>query len=147
GVFFGDAKANVYALDAQNGQLLWKKHVDEFFLARITAAPKFYNGRLYVPVSSSEEWQAGNLDYPCCTSRGSVVALDASNGEQLWKRYVMEDPKPTRKNSRGVQLYAPSGGSVWNSPTIDPVRKAIYFGTGDAETEPASKNSDAILAV
>jgi polyvinyl alcohol dehydrogenase (cytochrome) len=146
-VFFGDAKANVYAVDAQNGKLLWRKHVDEFFLARITAAPKLYNGRLYVPVSSSEEWQAGNLDYPCCTSRGSVVALDVNSGEQVWKTYVMEDPKPRGKNSKGTILYAPAGGSVWNSPTIDPARKAVYFGTGDTETEPASKNGDAIMAV
>jgi polyvinyl alcohol dehydrogenase (cytochrome) len=146
-VYFGDAKANVYAVDAQNGQLLWKKHVDEHFLARITASPKLYNGRLYVPVSNSEEWQGGNLDYSCCTARGSVVALDANNGEQIWKAWVMEDPKPRGKNSKGVQLYGPAGGSVWNSPTVDPVRKAVYFGTGDSETEPASKNGDAIMAV
>jgi len=147
GVFFGDAKANVYGLDAQNGKLLWKRKVDEFFLARITAAPKFYNGRLYVPVSSSEEWQSGNQDYECCTSRGSVVALNANNGEQVWKRFVMDDPKPTQKNDNGVQLYGPAGGSVWNSPTVDPVRHAIYFGTGDTETEPAQPLGDAIVAV
>ncbi len=146
-VYFGDAKANVYALDAQNGKLLWKRKVDEFFLARITAAPKLYNGRLYVPVSSSEEWQSGNQDYECCTSRGSVVALNANTGEQVWKTYMMGDPKPTQKNPNGVQLYAPAGGSVWNSPTIDPVRHAVYFGTGDTETEPAQPLGDAIVAV
>jgi polyvinyl alcohol dehydrogenase (cytochrome) len=147
GVFFGDAKANVYALDAQTGKQLWKRKVDEFFLARITAAPKFYNGRLYVPVSSSEEWQSGNQDYECCTSRGSVVALNANNGELVWKRFMMDDPKPTQKNDNGVQLFGPAGGSVWNSPTIDPVRHAVYFGTGDTETEPAQPLGDAVVAV
>jgi polyvinyl alcohol dehydrogenase (cytochrome) len=146
-VFFGDAKANVYGLDAQDGKLLWKRHVEEFFLARITAAPKLYNGRLYVPVSSSEEWQSGNQDYECCTSRGSVVALNANSGEQVWKTYVMGDSKPTQKNANGVQLYGPAGGSVWNSPTVDPVRHAVYFGTGDTETEPAQPLGDAIVAV
>ena len=146
-VFFGDAKANVYALDAQTGKQLWKRKVDEFFLARITAAPKLYNGKLYVPVSSSEEWQSGNQDYECCTSRGSVVALNANNGELIWKRFTMDDPKPTQKNDNGVQLYGPAGGSVWNSPTIDPVRHAIYFGTGDTQTEPAQPLGDAIVAV
>jgi polyvinyl alcohol dehydrogenase (cytochrome) len=145
-IYFGDAKANVYALDAQNGKLLWKRKVEEFFLARITAAPKLYNGRLYVPVSSSEEWQSGNQDYECCTSRGSVVALDANSGEQVWKTYVMSDTKPTQKNANGVQLYGPAGGSVWNSPTVDPVRHAVYFGTGDTETEPAQPLGDAIVA-
>jgi polyvinyl alcohol dehydrogenase (cytochrome) len=146
-IYFGDAKANVYALDAQTGRLLWKRKVEEFFLARITAAPKLYDGRLYVPVSSSEEWQSGNPDYECCTSRGSVVALDANTGEQIWKTYVMDEPKPTQKNPNGVQLYAPAGGSVWNSPTVDPVRKAVYFGTGDTETYPAQPLGDAIVAV
>ncbi|MEP7352303.1 MAG: PQQ-binding-like beta-propeller repeat protein, partial [Acidobacteriota bacterium] len=124
-IYFGDSKGNAYAVDAQNGELLWKKKMEDFFLARITGAPKLYNGKIYVPVSSSEEWQSGNPDYECCTSRGSVVALDASTGTQLWKTYVMEDPKPTKKNPNGVQLYGPAGGSVWNSPTIDPVRNAI----------------------
>jgi polyvinyl alcohol dehydrogenase (cytochrome) len=145
-VYFGDAKANVYGLDAQTGKLLWKRKVDDFFLARITAAPKLYNGRLYVPVSSSEEWQSGNQDYECCTSRGSVVALDANTGEQIWKTFTMGDSKPTVKNSNGVQLYGPAGGSVWNSPTIDPVRHAVYFGTGDTETEPAQPLGDAVVA-
>ena len=140
-VFFGDAHANVYAVDAQTGQELWTKKVDDHFVARITASPKLYDGYLYVPVSSSEEFAAANLDYPCCTSRGSVVKLNASTGEQAWKTYVIpETPKPTRKNSKGVQQYAPAGASVWNSPTIDEKRHAIYFGTGDSETEPAAQD-------
>ena len=60
---------------------------------------------------------------------------------------MVDEPKPTRKNSKGVQLYAPAGGSVWNSPTIDTKLNAIYFGTGDAETEPAAKTSDAVMAL
>jgi polyvinyl alcohol dehydrogenase (cytochrome) len=147
GVFFGDAHANVYGLDAQDGHQLWTTKVDEHFVARITAAPTFYDGHVYVPVSSSEEFTAATLDYPCCTSRGSVVALDANNGERVWKTFVMDEPKPTKKNSKGVQNYAPAGGSVWNSPTIDTQRNAIYFGTGDGETEPAPKTTDAIMAV
>jgi polyvinyl alcohol dehydrogenase (cytochrome) len=147
-LFFGDAHANVYAVDAQTGQELWTKKVDDHFVARITASPKLYEGYLYVPVSSSEEFAAANLDYPCCTSRGSVVKLDASTGEQAWKTYVVpETPKPTRKNSKGVQQYAPAGASVWNSPTIDEKRHAIYFGTGDSETEPAAAMSDSVMAV
>ena len=39
-VYFGDAHANVYALDAQSGDSLWTTKVDENFVARITGAPK-----------------------------------------------------------------------------------------------------------
>jgi polyvinyl alcohol dehydrogenase (cytochrome) len=49
--------------------------------------------------------------------------------------------------ANGVTIYAPGGGGVWNTPTIDPVRNAVYFGTGDATTAPSPKTTDAIMAV
>jgi polyvinyl alcohol dehydrogenase (cytochrome) len=146
--YFGDGHANVYAVDAQSGRLLWKTKVDPHFVARITAGVKFYNGKLIVPVSSSEEFSSGHRDYPCCTSRGSVVALDANTGKQIWKAWVVpEEPKPYKTQANGVVLYKPAGGSVWNSPTVDPVRQAVYFGTGDATTAPAPKTTDGVMAV
>lgn len=146
-IYFGDMQANVYALDAASGALLWTRRAEDHFSARITAAPTLYDGRLYVPVSTSEGFSAATLDYPCCTFRGSVVALNAANGDQVWKTYTIAEAKPTKKNSAGIQLYAPSGVAVWNSPTVDAKRKALYFGTGDSATEPAPETSDSILAV
>jgi polyvinyl alcohol dehydrogenase (cytochrome) len=147
-VYFGDQRANEYAVDAATGELLWKQHVEDHPLSRILGAPKLYKGRLYVPVSSGEEGISANGAYPCCTFRGSVVALDAETGKQIWKTYSVPDaPKPTRKNSAGTQLSAPAGAAIWNSPTIDVKRNALYVGTGDSYTEPAAKNSDAILAM
>jgi polyvinyl alcohol dehydrogenase (cytochrome) len=146
--YFGDGHANVYAIDAQSGRLLWKTKVDPHFVARITAGVKLYGGKLFVPVSSSEEFSSGHRDYPCCTSRGSVVALDANTGKQIWKAWVVADePKPFKTQTNGVVLYKPAGGAVWNSPTVDPVRQAVYFGTGDATTGPAPKTTDGVMAV
>jgi polyvinyl alcohol dehydrogenase (cytochrome) len=147
-VYFGDQRANAYAIDAATGDLLWKQRVEEHPLARIVGAPKLYNGKLYVPVSSGEEGISENPSYPCCTFRGSVAALDAESGKQIWKTYSVPDaPKSTKKNSAGAQLSAPAGAAIWNSPTIDAKRNALYVGTGDSYTEPAAKNSDAILAM
>jgi polyvinyl alcohol dehydrogenase (cytochrome) len=147
-VFFGDLKANVYALDVQTGAQLWVTHVEDHYTGRVTAAPAVHDGRLYVPVSSWEEFSARSLDYPCCSSVGNVVALDARTGARIWKTYVIpERPKPAVKNSKGVQQWAPAGGSVWNTPTVDPWRRAIYFGTGDATTDPAARTSDAVMAL
>jgi polyvinyl alcohol dehydrogenase (cytochrome) len=147
-VYFGDLKATVYGIDAQTGEQIWKQHVDDNYTTRITAPPAYYKGRLFVPVSSWEEFAARSLDYSCCTSVGSVVALDAVTGAQAWKTYVIDKrPEPTRLNSRGIQQYAPAGGSVWNTPAVDARRNAIYFGTGDATTFPAVKTSDAVMAV
>jgi polyvinyl alcohol dehydrogenase (cytochrome) len=147
-VFFGDVKANVYALDANSGALLWSMHAEPHYADRVTAAPALYRGRLFVPISSWEEYAARSLDYPCCTSVGSVVALDANTGRRLWQTYVISPrPAPTIMNSKGVQQYAPAGGSVWNTPTIDAQRGALYIGTGDATTYPAAKTSDAVMAL
>ncbi len=149
GVYFGDIRANVYMLDAATGKEIWKVKVEDHPVAKITGAPMLYEDRLYVPVSSQEERSAGySTVYPCCTFRGSVVALDAMNGHTIWKTYPVQDPpKPTTKNSNGVQQYGPNGGAVWNTPTIDVKAHALYIGTGDAYTKPVSKNTDAIMAI
>jgi polyvinyl alcohol dehydrogenase (cytochrome) len=146
--YVGDGHANVFAINAQDGKLLWKTKVDPHFVARITAGIRYYDGKVIVPVSSSEEFSSGNPGYSCCTSRGSVVALDAGTGKQIWKAWVIPDePKPYKTMANGVTLYAPAGGAVWNSPTIDPVKRAIYFGTGDATTAPSPNTTDAIMAI
>ncbi|TAJ95113.1 MAG: cytochrome C oxidase Cbb3 [Gammaproteobacteria bacterium] len=147
-VFFGDAEANVYALDARTGALLWRERIDNHFTARITGSLTLHEGRLYIPVSSSEAFAGGTPDYPCCTFRGSVVALDVDDGQRIWKTYtIAETPKPYKKNEKGVQLYAPAGVSVWGTPAVDPVRRAIYVGTGDSWTAPAVDTSDAVMAL
>ncbi|HEY7334447.1 MAG TPA: PQQ-binding-like beta-propeller repeat protein [Bryobacteraceae bacterium] len=146
--FFGDLKGNEYAVNARTGARLWTVQVEDHPLTRLTAAPKVYENRLYVPVASADEGSAAQPHYPCCTFRGSVVALDTSTGKQIWKTFTIpEKPKMVRKNSIGTQLWGPSGSGVWNSPTIDPKRKALYIGTGDAYTSPAAKSSDGLMAM
>ena len=145
-VYVGDIHANVYALDAQHGHLLWVTHVDDHFISRITGAPTAYDGRVYVPLSTSEEYQASSLDYPCCTFPGALIALDGSTGKQIWKTYTVGESKPTRKNSKGVQLYAPSGAAIWSAPTVDAQRKTIYAGTADGQYPPVPETTDAIVA-
>lgn len=146
-IFFGDVQANVYSLDAATGAERWKVKVEEHPFARITGAPKLYSGRLYVPVSSIEEVASGNPKYVCCTFRGSVVALDAATGKQIWKSYTIPDPPAaTRLSSAGVQQKGPSGAAIWNSPAIDARRRLVYVGTGNAYSEPHVQYTDAILA-
>jgi polyvinyl alcohol dehydrogenase (cytochrome) len=146
--FFGDASANAYAVDAATGQLLWKTKVDEFPVARITGSPVVHGGRLYVPVASSEEGAGSVPSYECCRFRGSIVALDAVTGRQIWKTYTIpEEPRPTKRNAVGTQLWGPSGAPVWTSPAIDEARNALYIGTGNAYTDPVTDRSDAFVAM
>ena len=148
-VYFGDAQSTAYAVDADTGALLWKTRVDEHMFSHITGSPALFEGRLYVPVSTgAEEFvAAGDPKYKCCTARGSVVALDARNGERLWKTYTIPEPKPTRVNSAGTQMMGPSGVSVWSAPTVDVQRKVLYVGTGNEHSGPETTASDAVLAI
>jgi len=145
--FIGDRAGNVYAVDAGTGKLLWKATVDDHPVARVTGSPAFHNGRLYVPVASGEEGTGAVSSYECCRFRGSVVALTAATGAQIWKTYTIADqPRPTRKNKIGTQLWGPSGAPVWSAPAIDPVRNAVYVTTGDNYSDPPSATSDAFVA-
>jgi polyvinyl alcohol dehydrogenase (cytochrome) len=147
GVFFGNVDANAYAVNATTGALVWKTKVEDHPAARITGAPTLYSGVLYVPVSSLEELTGSRPTYQCCTFRGSVVALDATTGTQIWKTYTIpEPPRPTKRNAVGTQLYGPSGAAVWSAPTIDVQRGALYVATGDSYSNPAAETSDAIVA-
>ena len=146
--YFGDVRSKVHAVDASTGKLLWKIAVDDHAAARVTGAPAFYEGRLYVPVSSIEEASAMSPAYECCTFRGSVVALDGATGKQIWKTYAVADPpKRLQKSASGAQLWGPAGAAIWSAPTIDPKKKVLYVGTGNSYTNVSINTSDAILAI
>lgn len=146
-VYFGDIRANVYAVNAETGALVWKERLDPHPIARVTGAPKLADGRLFVPLSSLEESGAGNPNYPCCTFRGGVAAYDAQTGTRLWKSYsVAEAPKKGKVTSIGTQLWAPAGAGIWSSPTIDLKRRRVYVATGNGYTDPADDASDAVIA-
>ncbi|MGH9535968.1 MAG: PQQ-binding-like beta-propeller repeat protein [Terriglobales bacterium] len=145
-VYFGAGK-DAYALAAATGKQLWRVPVATHVAAITTAAPLLHRGVLYFSVSSFEEELAPMPTYPCCTFRGSVVALDAATGKRLWRAYtIAEAPRPTQKNKAGTQMYGPSGAAVWSTPTFDPRRDAIYVATGDNYSHPATATSDAVLA-
>jgi len=145
--FFGDGQSWAYAVDAANGSLIWRTKVESFPAGHITGSPIFYDNRLYVPVASGEEGAGASPDYECCRFRGSMVALDATTGKQIWKTYtITEEPHKTGKNKIGTQLWGPSGAPIWSSPSIDVKRKVLYATTGDNYSDPTSNMSDAFVA-
>jgi len=145
--FFGDIHGNIYAVDAANGELFWKARIDPHPLSRITGGVRLYNGRLYVPVASLEEPESSSPNYPCCSFRGMIAALDGSTGKQIWKTYTIDEIPTPRKTSDGKSFTGPSGAGVWSPVTIDPKRHAIYFTTGNTFSAPDVGRSDAIMAL
>jgi polyvinyl alcohol dehydrogenase (cytochrome) len=145
--YFGDGRANVYALDAATGKQFWVRKVEEHPSSHVTGTPTIFEDRLYVSVASGEEGQGGNANYECCTFRGSVAALNTSNGVVAWKTYTIDqEPRTIGKNKSGTTRWGPSGAGVWASPTIDSKRRLVYGATGNNYTELAQTTSDAVMA-
>jgi polyvinyl alcohol dehydrogenase (cytochrome) len=146
-LYFGDFAANVYALDARTGRLIWKVSVRDHPAATITGSPTLHEGRLFVPLSSTEVVSAMDGDYACCTFRGGVAALSAADGRALWRMHTVPPPVRQGVNRRGVPAFGPSGAPVWSVPTVDARRGLLYVGTGENYSSPASAMSDAIIAM
>src|SRR6266567_2305498 len=113
--------ANVMSVDRESGTLRWMTRVDDHPAAIITGSPVIFHGVVYIGVSSSEETLALDPAYPCCSFRGSIVALDEKTGAMLWKTFDMPD----------------NGGAIWQPPAIDPKRGTLFIGTGNNYTAPA----------
>jgi polyvinyl alcohol dehydrogenase (cytochrome) len=117
-LFLGTLNADFLAIDARTGDLLWKTHPESHPTAVITQSPIVFGDRVYVGISSYESNFAGDPSFPCCTFRGSVVAMDKGTGAVVWKTYSVPEG------------YA--GGAVWGSTLVlDMKRKSLYVPTGN----------------
>ena len=85
----GDDSATVYALDATSGRLLWRQKLDAHPMARITAAPVFRAGRLYVPISSLEEAPASAPGYAVLHLPRRRGGAGCRHGAVLWNTPVI----------------------------------------------------------
>jgi polyvinyl alcohol dehydrogenase (cytochrome) len=146
--FFADYATNLYAVNINTGTLIWSRRVSFESQSTNTGTVAVYNGVVYVPISSLEVAMAVNGNYPCCSSSGGVVAVDAATGKEIWRhRVVTETAKLSGKNRRGAPSYGPSGAPVWCSPTVDARRGLLYIGTGENYSLPTTSTSDAIQAL
>jgi polyvinyl alcohol dehydrogenase (cytochrome) len=146
-LLFGDLIGWVYSLDARTGKLWWKRRLDDHEATRLTGSPVALNGVVFIPAASWEETRSVDPQYVCCTFRGSVTALRARDGSQVWTTYLVDPPKQTGTNSVGVAQWGPSGAPVWSAPTLDAKRGVLYVATGDNYSVPPTSTSDAVAAL
>src|SRR5262245_49841308 len=111
-VFFGQLDANVVALDAKTGKVVWKTPIEKWENGyTITSAPLYYEGMLYIGISGGE-----------FGVRGRVTALDAKSGQILWRAYTL--PAPGEPGSEtwppGTDHAMRGGATIWNTPALDP---------------------------
>lgn len=144
---FADSMASIYAVDPQNLEVVWQEAARVYETSVITGSISYHDNRLFVPVSSYEVAVSGSPNHVCCKSHGGVIAMDASNGKTIWEWHATADATLQGQNRDGVDIYGPSGASVWSTPAIDSKRNRIYIGTGENLSHPATDTSDAIVAL
>jgi polyvinyl alcohol dehydrogenase (cytochrome) len=145
----GQGSKVVTAFDAKDGKQIWaSEQLETHRASGITGSPVVYGDQVFVPITSGEEATSQAATYPCCSFRGSLVALDLATGKTQWKTMMISEPmQPIRKNASGTQLQGPAGAAIWSSPTIDPKRKLVLVATGDSYTDAETKGADAIVAM
>jgi polyvinyl alcohol dehydrogenase (cytochrome) len=113
------------AINATTGKLIWMVRPDTSnVFPVITSSPVVVNNMVIFGMTSNEEFAAADPYYPCCSVRGSVVALNAATGAKLWQTFT-------------VPATGYSGGAVWGSnPVVDVFRNMVYVGTGDNYSDP-----------
>ena len=147
-LYFGDGRANVYALNASTGTPALDAERRRR-IPRRTSPVLRRSIRIGCTCRSRPEKRdrANNKNYECCTFRGSLVALDLANGNVVWKTYTIPtEPRTLGRNAGGAVRWGPSGAGVWGSPAVDAKRHAIYAATGNMYTEPQQGSSDAVIA-
>jgi PQQ-dependent dehydrogenase (methanol/ethanol family) len=138
-IFFTTLDTHVVALDAENGEEIWKVKLGEINRGEtMTMAPLVVKGKVIVGVSGGEYGV-----------RGWIQALDATTGETVWKAWstgpdkevlIGPDFRPFYSHDQGVDLgvstwppnaWEQGGGTVWGFITYDPELDLIYYGTGN----------------
>ncbi|SVC97071.1 uncharacterized protein METZ01_LOCUS349925, partial [marine metagenome] len=147
-VYIVDEGLVVHSINALDGKLNWKSPVQREEFNFSTGSPVLMNSKLIIPISTIETAVAVLPFHECCKSSGAIVALDAKNGKVIWYHRVLKEAKLVGKRFiTRVKKFAPAGAAVWGTPAIDDSGTKVFFGTAQSTQSPASKFSDAIIAL
>jgi outer membrane protein assembly factor BamB len=109
GRIYGATESEAFALDPQNGNLLWSRKLIRNSNEGIDMTPQLYDNTVLISTipGNTKSFYKGNGD-------GIVWALDAATGNPKWKFNTISD---------GAKLFGDpkvnSGGGLWYPPAVD----------------------------
>jgi len=122
-IFVGQLDGKLVALDQRNGEPVWSVQSESWQAGyTITSAPLYYDGMVITGFAGAE-----------FGTRGRVKAYDATDGSHLWTFYPV--PEPGQPGSEtwpsDNDAWKNGGGTVWQTPAVDPDLGLIYFHTAN----------------
>lgn len=132
-VYIGGTDNQVFSVDRESGAKVWDPYASTGDQPQVIlwSSPNVVEDTLIIGVGSFQVFLPGSY-----TFRGNVVGLDAESGDNRWTTYLTEG---TEESGYGC--------SVWGSAAVDTERKWAFIGVGQAYSAPASKLSDAVVAI
>ena len=119
GTGVGGNAADMYALDALTGRILWQTPLGAFPNNFMWSSPVVYTYTAPDGSTGTSVYQGVSALGDCPLVQGKVVQLDAVTGQVQHVFNVVPD--------------GCLGGSVWGSPTIDPSDGSVYVATGNPD--------------
>ena len=110
-LFMAAIDAHLIAIDARNGRPLWDTAVaDAKSGYALTLAPLVVKDKVIVGTAGG--------DYGI---RGFIAAYDIHTGKEVWRFYVVPEPREPGGSSWGGNSWREGGGPVWITGSYDPV--------------------------
>ncbi len=108
-VVVGAANGNVYCLEAESGDVLWSKHVQQrYFRQSITSSPKVWNNMVFIGTFNESGTSAG------------VVAINIENGSVVWRNDTVSVYSSSPAIDDGVLYIGLAGIAVEYGLTFNP---------------------------
>jgi len=120
-LFMGTLDAHLVAIDAKNGQPLWKTTVADSKLAySVTMAPLVIKDTVIVGVGGGEYG-----------IRGFIAAYDVETGKEVWRFNTIPAPGEPGAETWSGDDWEHGGASVWVTGSFDPELNLTYWGIGN----------------
>jgi quinohemoprotein ethanol dehydrogenase len=123
-VYMGQLDGRLVALDQRTGEIVWSIQAERWEEGfTITTAPLYYDGLVITGFAGAEYGV-----------RGRVRAYDANDGSLVWTFYTIPGPGELGHDTWPAdnEIWLSGGGTVWQTPALDPALGLVYFSTGNA---------------
>lgn len=123
-IYYGAWDAQLVALSAATGKVLWKAQVAEHPRAHISSAPLALKDLVMVGVGT----MPGG-------GRGVVAAFDARTGKERWRFDAIPGEGVPGNDTWAGESWKEGGAPTWLTGTYDPDTDIVYWGVGNPKPD------------